>query len=216
MQDATIFWDRIAPKYAKSPVRDQQAYEATLARTRSYLGTEDSVLELGCGTGSTALTLADAVSSYTATDLSPGMIGIGKRKATAQGVKNLRFVAADVLDPILNGEQYDVVTGFNLFHLLEDPEAAMKRVASLLKPGGLFISKTPCPTDGSTPWKMKLMLLAIPLMQFFGKAPFVNFMSIAELERRITGAGFQIIEVGNYPVSPPNHFVVARKSLSEK
>ena len=47
MQDATLFWDRIAPKYAKSPVRDQQAYEATLARTRSYLGAEDKVLELG-------------------------------------------------------------------------------------------------------------------------------------------------------------------------
>ena len=70
MQDATLFWDRIAPKYAKSPVRDQQAYEATLARTRSYLGAEDKVLELGCGTGSTALILADAVAEYTATDLS--------------------------------------------------------------------------------------------------------------------------------------------------
>ena len=211
MQDATIFWDRIAPKYARSPVRDQQAYEATLARTRSYLGTEDSVLELGCGTGSTALTLAGAVASYTATDLSPGMIGFGKRKATEQGVGNVRFVAADVFDPILDGEQYDVVTGFNLFHLLEDPEAAMERVASLLKPGGLFISKTPCPTDGSAPWKMKLMLLAVPVMQAIGKAPFVRFQTIAGLERSISNAGFQIIEVGNYPVSPPNHFVVARK-----
>ena len=211
MQDATLFWDRIAPKYAKSPVRDQQAYEATLARTRSYLGAEDKVLELGGGTGSTALILADAVAEYTATDLSPAMTEIGRGKAADQGVENLRFVAADVFDPVLDGQTYDVVTGFNLFHLLEDPDAAMHRVNHLLKPGGLFISKTPCPTDGSAPWKMKLMLLAIPLMQMLGKAPFVKFQTIAELERSITGAGFKIVEVGNYPVSPPNHFVVARK-----
>ena len=211
MQDATLFWDRIAPKYAKSPVRDQQAYEATLARTRSYLSAEDKVLELGGGTGSTALILADAVAEYTATDLSPAMTEIGRRKAAGQGVENVRFVTADVFDPILEDRQYDVVTGFNLFHLLEDPDAAMQRVNRLLKTGGLFISKTPCPTDGSAPWKMKLMLLAIPLMQMLGKAPFVRFQTIAELERSITGAGFKIIEVGNYPLSPPNHFVVARK-----
>ena len=211
MQDATLFWGRIAPKYAKSPVRDQQAYEATLARTRTYLGAQDKVLELGSGTGSTALILADAVAEYTATDLSPAMTAIGRSKAADQGVENVRFVAADVFDPILDGETYDVVTGFNLFHLLEDPDAAMQQVHRLLKPGGLFISKTPCPTDGSAPWKMRLMLLAIPLMQMLGKAPFVKFQSIAELERSITGAGFKIVEVGNYPVSPPNHYVVARK-----
>jgi ubiquinone/menaquinone biosynthesis C-methylase UbiE len=211
MQDATIFWDRIAPKYAKSPVRDQLAYETTLARTRSYLGAEDFVLELGCGTGSTALILADAVKKYTATDLSPAMIEIGRRKATEQGTEDLRFVAADVFDPILDGERYDVVTGFNLFHLLAEPDAAMRRVNRLLKPGGLFISKTPCPTDGSAPLRLKLMLHVLPVMQLFGKAPFVKFQTIAELERSIVGAGFKIIEVGNYPVSPPNHFVVARK-----
>ena len=53
----TIF----APKYAKSPIKDVPAYEYTLGRTRSYLKPTDAVLELGCGTGGTALKLADAV-----------------------------------------------------------------------------------------------------------------------------------------------------------
>ena len=51
MTDAT-FWDRIAPRYARRPVSDPDAYEATLARVKTYLSESDSALELGAGTGS--------------------------------------------------------------------------------------------------------------------------------------------------------------------
>ena len=51
MTDAATFWDKIAPKYAKDPINDVASYEYTLGRTLSYLTEDDSVLELGCGTG---------------------------------------------------------------------------------------------------------------------------------------------------------------------
>ena len=54
-------------------------------------------------------------------------------------------------------------------------------------------------------------MLLIPLMQLMGKAPYVRFETIAELDQRIGRAGFEIVETGNYPVRPPNHFVVARR-----
>lgn len=211
MQDALTFWDRIAPKYAKSPVRDPDAYDRTLERVRAYLSPEDRVLELGAGTGTTALKLAPLVQDYLATDLAPAMVGIGEKKADARGVANLRFLAADIHDPALDGQSYHVVAGFNLFHLVEDPDAAFARAAELTKPGGLFISKTVCRPGTGTPWKLRLMLLALPIMQALGKAPYVNFMEIDELEQKVTAAGFKILEVGNYPVEPPNHFIVARK-----
>ncbi|MCG8445153.1 MAG: class I SAM-dependent methyltransferase [Hyphomicrobiales bacterium] len=56
------------------PVRDVEAYEYTLERTRSYLAKTGRVLELGCGTGSTALLLA----GITGNDISPNMIGIAR------------------------------------------------------------------------------------------------------------------------------------------
>jgi len=34
---AAKFWDRVAQKYAKSPIRDMPAYELTLERTQFYL-----------------------------------------------------------------------------------------------------------------------------------------------------------------------------------
>ena len=74
MPTSAEFWDAQATSYAKSPVRDVEAYEKTLARVRDYLHLEMDVIEIGCGTGSTALKLSNAVAHYTATDISGGMI----------------------------------------------------------------------------------------------------------------------------------------------
>ena len=52
MKNAAQFWDGQAEKYAKKPIANMQAYNATLDRTRSYLAKDQHVLEVGCGTGS--------------------------------------------------------------------------------------------------------------------------------------------------------------------
>ena len=211
MVTSAEFWDKLAERYAKTPIPDPDAYAYTLERTRSYLNAQDRVLELGCGTGTTALALADATGRYTASDVSANMVGIGKGKAEAAGVDNIDFVAADAGDPAL-GDGYDAVLAFNLLHLVEDLPQTASRVSDMLRPGGLFISKTFClPTRGLGPAKLWAMRLALPLMQLFGKAPFVSFMKIEDLEKAITDAGFEIIETGNYPASPPRRFIVARK-----
>lgn len=211
MQDALKFWDSAAEKYAKSPISDMDSYEYTLGRTKSYLREDDQVLEVGCGTGSTAMLLADSVADITASDLSGNMIAIAKRKAQEQGVTNVGFVAADMFDPAIGKDSYDVVLALNLIHLLEDTPAVMKRFGALVKPGGYFISKTVCKPGRGTPFKFRLMLWALPLMQLFGKAPFVKFMEIGELESHIAAAGFKILETGNHPAQPPSRYVVAQK-----
>ena len=211
MQDAASFWDKTARKYAKSPISDMDAYTYTLGRTRSYLSAHDKVLELGCGTGSTALELARSVDHITASDLSGNMLQVGRERAAEQGVTNVSFVQSDVLGKALGDGPYDAVMAFNLIHLLEDPKAAVRRVSGLLKPGGLFISKTVCTPGASLPFKFRLILMVLPLMQWLGKAPFVNFMDIEELEAMISAEGFEIMEAGNYPAAPPSRYIVAKK-----
>jgi ubiquinone/menaquinone biosynthesis C-methylase UbiE len=72
------FWDRTSRKYAKSKIADRAGYERTLERTRALLGPNVRVLELGCGTGTTALRLARDAQSYLATDISAEMIAIAE------------------------------------------------------------------------------------------------------------------------------------------
>ena len=207
MKDPAKFWDGIAEKYAKSPIEYMEGYEASLERTRSYLKPSDHVLEVGCGTGSTALLLAENVAHITATDLSANMIKIGIDKARSQNIKNVTFAIADVLNPAIDDGPYDVVLALNLLHLLEDLPAGIKRIHSLLKPEGIFISKTITRFGSGTPIKYRLMKLALPLMQAIGKAPYVNFMGTKELDDVILAGGFEIIETGAYPT----RYIVARK-----
>lgn len=208
MQHAATFWDRTAEKYAKSPIADPKAYNDTLARTRSYLATGDRVLEIGCGTGSTALLLAENVSEIVATDISPKMIEIAGRKAQAQGIANARFEVADVEDATRGSGPYDAVLAFNLVHLLEDAPAAIASVHAALKPGGLFISKTVCQPGAGAPLKFRLIKFILPLMQWLGKAPYVNFMAADALDALITSRGFTILETLD---QPPSRYIVARK-----
>ena len=211
MQDTAKFWDKIAEKYARSPIADEDSYRYTLERTRSCLSPDDSVLEVGCGTGSTALLLAGDVGRITASDLSGNMIRIGSEKARDQGISNVTFVTAGLFDRAIENGPYDAVLALNLLHLLEDLPAAIGRINGLLKPGGLFISKTVCVPGPGIPLKYRLMKMILPLMQWIGKAPYVHFMAIEELERTISSGGFHIIETGNYPASPPSRYIVARK-----
>ena len=207
------FWSKTARKYAASPVRNQAAYETTLARTTEHLGPEDSVLELGCGTGSTALLLAGSVRSYLATDFAGGMIEIAESKLDAERTggtapQGLRFAVADVFSAKVEPKDnagYDAVLAFNFLHLVEEAEDTLARVRQLLKPGGLFISKTAC-------LKRRAWLFGplIKVMQLFGKAPYVRMYSFDALEGSIRAAGFEIVETGTYP-APYSRFVVARR-----
>ncbi|MBZ0217889.1 MAG: class I SAM-dependent methyltransferase [Fimbriimonadaceae bacterium] len=211
MQQATKFWDSKAEKYAKSSIRDMDAYNYTLERTRSYLAQNDRVLEVGCGTGSTALLLASNAGHIIASDLSPNMIAIATEKAREQGVSNISFVAADLFDRMIDGEPYDAIMAFNVLHLLEDTANGIRRINELLKPGGTFISKTVCLPESGIHCKLQFMRMVLPLMQMLGMAPYVNLMKINELEDIISSQGFKIIETGSYPASPPLRYIVARK-----
>lgn len=206
MTDDASFWDKIAARYARSPVRNEAAYAETLARTRAYLKPSDRVLEIGCGTGTTALKLADSVESLVATDVSREMIAIATAKLADGVADNVVFRQAGACTGDFEGGPFDVVLAFNLLHLLDDTAGAVGRVREHLKPDGLFISKSVCLSEANP-----LFRPLIRIMRFFGKAPFVRFLKISDLERLIESEGFEIIETGNYPAKPPNRFIVARK-----
>ncbi len=199
------FWNRQAARYSKRPVPDEQAYRQTLDHTRSYLKKSDRVLEVGCGTGSTALQLCSGVHEIVATDVSCEMIAIAREKARSQGVVNVSFDVATVGSPQFGPAEFDVVMAFNLLHLVPDLAADFKQLKSLIKPGGYLVSKTPC--VGEDGWLIRTI---IPVLQALGKAPSVNYLKKKGLELAFEEAGFEVLERADYPRNSRSFFIVAR------
>lgn len=203
------FWDRIAPKYAADPIADLPGYEATLQRVQALLSAEQDVLEIGCGTGSTALRLAPFTRRLLATDVSAGMITIAQGKLAAQPVPQLSFAVADADVPAFGQAAYDVVLAFNMLHLVSDLDRTLQLAMQALRPGGLLISKTPCIAEMNPliPW------LALPLMRAIGKAPAVLSFEGPGLHAAITRQGMDIVSVERHGTRGKDIrlFIVARK-----
>lgn len=201
------FWDRSARKYAKGAIADQAGYERTLERTRALLGSGARVLELGCGTGTTALRLAGEVRTYLATDISAEMITIAGERLAASPVCDLVFrtATAEALAP---DAPFDVILGFNYLHLVRDLRGTVARIHALLAPDGLFVSKTPCVGDMNP-----LLGLALPAMRAIGLAPYAGIFGAEELRRAISAAGFEVLAAENHASKGDDHrpYLVARK-----
>ncbi|MGL4496780.1 MAG: class I SAM-dependent methyltransferase [Beijerinckiaceae bacterium] len=207
--DASLkFWNRHARRYAKAAIKDVAGYERTLARTRELIHGAAHVLEIGCGTGTTALRLAPDVTHMTATDISPDMIAIAREKAAAQNISNIRFEVAAAEHGAGADARCDAVLAFNALHLLDDAALVLKQIRQALKPGGLFISKTVLLTEMNI-----LIRAAIPVMQWVRLAPPVIYFSDATLNAFIAEAGFEILESARHGTNArePRLFVVARK-----
>lgn len=205
MVSSSKFWDKLAEKYSKQPIKDIDAYEAALARTKSYLSDEYRALEIGCGTGSTAVLLSSHVKQLVATDISKNMIDIGIQKAKDKNISNIDFLQAEVFDDRLAPQSFDVILAHNILHLLEDLPQAMERLSELLKPGGLLISKTPCLGENSS-----MLKVAVIIMKMLGKAPYVGFVKGKELEDLMLEKGFTVVEKGQYPEKSHSHYFVVK------
>lgn len=208
MHNAAKFWDKIAPGYAKQPIADPEVYEEKLRVSRGYLNKDLTVLELGCGTGSTALVHAPNVHHIHAIDISPQMIQIARAKATDAGIQNITFEIRDLNN--LNGSigSYDAVLALSVLHLLDNKEDIIRQVFKTLKPGGVFITSTAC--LGET---MKFFKIVGPIGTFFGLLPTIRVFTPDDLRHSMTDAGFKI-EHHWQPGRGKSVFIVAKKGLA--
>ncbi len=206
MEQDAKFWNKIAEKYARQPVADEASYQKKLEITQRLFKPDMEVLELGCGTGSTAIVHAPFVKHIRAVDISSEMLRIAKSKADAKGITNITFECAAIDDLKVADKSVDMVMMHSILHLLEDKEAAIGRVYKMLKPGGWFVSSTACLSG-----PMRLLKPVISIMHCFGKAPeTVKFFTGRQLVECIADAGFEIDQQWQ-PGKTKALFVVAKK-----
>ncbi|MEM7707789.1 MAG: class I SAM-dependent methyltransferase [Pseudomonadota bacterium] len=211
-QKDAAFWDRMSSRYAKAKIGDEEGYARTLERTRSLLTEEDSVLELGCGTGITALRLATAAGRYLATDIAAGMIAQANQRLQDEPTPGLEFQVGTAESMAASDNTFTTVLGFNYLHLVSDLNATLKHIHHLTAPGGRFISKTPCLADST--WLIRVLVAVLRLVRF--APPSLLFFTERELCHALEAAGFTIEAVERHrskkSESDKRPYIVARKS----
>lgn len=97
------------------------------------------VLDVGCGTGASAIPAAVAVGPeghVLGIDLADNMLARARAKATACGLHNAEFVVADMTSTGYSDASFDaVISVFSVF-FVPDMEAQVAELWRLLRPGG--------------------------------------------------------------------------------
>ena len=204
MTKAEKFWDRMAGSYETQPGDEDRA---VIEKIKPYLTTDSVVLDYACATGFVAHELADDVKAVHGIDISSRMIEVAEATAADHKLVNTTFTHTTIFDAPFDPETFDMILAFNILHLVEEPTSVIQRIHDLLKPGGLFVSKTPC--LGERVGFMNAVQVFLRLLQL---VPHVNMPQISKLEGIITAGGFEIVEAQSLSDRPPfDHLVIARK-----
>lgn len=97
---------------------------------------DKSVLEIGVGTGRLALRVCGKCASFTGIDISPKTIE--RAKLNLQEYKNINLICGDFLTHPFTGT-FDIIYSSLTFMHIKDKQAAIKKTADLLTPGGRFV-----------------------------------------------------------------------------
>lgn len=100
-------------------------------------------LDLGCGTGATAIRLARLGMRVTLLDSSPAMLDIAKRAAQEAGVTDkvvLHHEDATRLSNLFNTASFDVILCHNVLEYIDDPIAVLHGAARALRDPSAVLS----------------------------------------------------------------------------
>ena len=133
------------------------------------LQTGAKVLDVGCGTGASALPAAQAVGkngSVVGVDLASRLLDRARAKALAAGLDNIEFRLADMTALNYPDESFDaVVSVFSIF-FVPDMEGLVRELWRMVRPGGKLAVTTwgprfcePATLVGSPHWARNVQIL---------------------------------------------------------
>ncbi len=139
------FWDSFAQKYDRNKQNNsRRAYETLFKLILKDVAGAIKLLETATGTGLISLELSNVVPLITATDLSPEMLKIARKKAQDKAITNVDFIEGDICKLDFKKNTFDAVIASNVLHLLFTPEKAVQELKRAVKIDGIVIIPTYC------------------------------------------------------------------------
>jgi 2-polyprenyl-6-hydroxyphenyl methylase/3-demethylubiquinone-9 3-methyltransferase len=191
------FWDvdgEFKALHRLNPVRARYVQErAELARAR--------VLDVGCGGGLLAESLARTGAQVTAIDLAPSMIDTARLHALEAGLKiDYRVDSAEGLAKAHAGS-FDVITCMEMLEHVPDPAATISVLGTLARPGGhLFIS--------TINRNLKSFAMAIVGAEYLarlvprGTHEYDRLLKPSEVARFARAAGLEVMDIAGLRYDP--------------
>jgi ubiquinone/menaquinone biosynthesis C-methylase UbiE len=155
-------------------------------------------LDLGSGRGHVLFPLAEAVGPtgrVTGVDLSARMVELCAAEAAARGLDHVRVVVGDAAEPAFPPGTFDVVTAGMVMFFVPQPRTAVRHVAGLLRPGGVFAMSSFGPSDPKFAETMAILYRhrVGPPWEEASDKPFDSAASIATM---LSEAGYATVDVG--------------------
>jgi GrpB-like predicted nucleotidyltransferase (UPF0157 family)/protein-L-isoaspartate O-methyltransferase len=136
------YWDEQAPSFDDAPdhgLRDPAVRSAWGSLLIPLLPPAPArIADIGCGTGSLSVLLAEAGYRVSGIDLAPGMVERARSKAILARV-DADFAIADAMMPPWAGGTFDVVLARHLLWALPDAGLGLQRWGELLKSDGRLV-----------------------------------------------------------------------------
>jgi SAM-dependent methyltransferase len=144
--DAVALWDSEAPSFDEAPDHGLIDPGVRAAWRELLLGVlppaPAHVADLGCGTATLSLLLAQEGYSVDALDVSPAMVALATAKldaVPADVASRVTVRRGDAADPGLAPASVDVVLCRHVLWALPDPVAVVRRWVAALRPGGRLV-----------------------------------------------------------------------------
>ncbi|HXO58218.1 MAG TPA: class I SAM-dependent methyltransferase [Candidatus Acidoferrum sp.] len=130
-------WEKAAEAYATG--EHKAGRELELVVQYAAPTGKERLLDIGTGAGHTALALAPRVGDVVLTDPVDAMLAQARRLFQTADLWNAQFVRASAERLPFPKASFDIVTTRLAAHHFDDVAVAMREVARVLRPGGIFI-----------------------------------------------------------------------------
>ncbi|HEX3048424.1 MAG TPA: class I SAM-dependent methyltransferase [Bacillota bacterium] len=178
----------------------KERYEIWTKTINKYSDSNYQVLDIGCGSGIFSFYSAQVNGAVVGVDGSDEMLTLCEKEKTRRNCKNIRFLKADIrfLETAAMGKA-DLIICSSVLEYMEDLDASLKMIASLLKKNGVLIASLP----NRSSFYRKLEPLLFKISGRFKYYEYVKqVLTLKTIAVKMKEFGFDLLESRYYAQTP--------------